>query len=61
MTDATDIKQRFALVRLRTVKNVQLDELLRLGKWKDAQSLGEQLGMPVTRGVIDLQARRARH
>jgi hypothetical protein len=60
MSDATDLKQRFAMVRLHTSKSKQLDELVGLGKWRDAQALGEQIGLPVTRGVIDLQARRAR-
>lgn len=61
MSDATDLKQRFALVRIRTTRNLKLDELVRRGKWNEAQQLGESLGLPVTRGVIDLQARRSRH
>lgn len=62
MSDATDLKQRFALVRLRTSKSAQLDELVKLGRWKDAQALGVEMGLPVApRGtIIDLQARRAR-
>lgn len=60
MSDAADIKRRFSLVRLRTARNAQLDELVRLGKWKDAQTLGVEIGLPVSpRGsIIDLQARR---
>lgn len=60
MSDASDLKQRFALVRLRTTKSAQFEELIGLGKWRDAQQLGESMGLPVSRGVIDLQARRAR-
>lgn len=61
MSDATDLKDRFALVRLRTTKSAQLDELVKLRKWKDAQTLGIELGLPVSRGVIiDLHSRLAR-
>lgn len=60
MSDATDLRHRFSEVRLRTTKSAQLDELVKLGKWKDAQALGAEIGMPVSRGVIDLQSRRPR-
>lgn len=62
MSDATDLKDRFALVRLRTKKSVQLDELVKGQKWNAAQILGIELGLPVSRGVvIDLHTRRSRH
>lgn len=62
MSDATDLKDRFALIRLRTKKSVQLDELVKGQKWNAAQILGIELGLPVSRGVvIDLHTRRSRH
>jgi hypothetical protein len=61
VSDATDLKQRFALVRLRTGKSAELDQLIKRCAWSKAQELGLAMGLPVsTRVVIDIQSRRPR-
>lgn len=58
MSDATKLRDRFAEVRLIT--SGKLRDLIDRHQWSAAQALGEKLGIPISRGVIDLQARRAR-
>jgi hypothetical protein len=55
-----ELKARFAEVRLHTAQHQQLDELVRLGKWPDAVRLAESLGIQIRRGVVRIDAARAR-
>lgn len=61
MSDAGDLKQRFATVRIRTSKDAELAALVKRCAWGAAHALGEQIGISISRGVVvDLQARRVR-
>ncbi len=61
MSDADDIKARLAQVPIRTAGHAKLDALVKAGKWREAQTLGSQLGYPVSRNVvINLADRRVR-
>lgn len=60
MSDATDLKQRFATARLRTLKDQEIDKHLAAGKVSQALTLAALTGLPQLGKVVDLQARRAR-
>ena len=61
MSNEDDIRSRLAQSQQRTTMRTQFDELARLGHWKDAAKLSEQLdGNAPTDKIVSLDDARAR-